>query len=581
MRQDDDAALASGTTSDGWFTRLRRSLLARLGNTGLVLGTLFFAASLTPSLTPRITVAQAVLSGMCLAAGYSLGVLLRWLWGYLELPLPGPAGQPRRRRIAVVACAVIAALALWRSQHWENIVRELMHLAPAGPSRILGVLAGAAVVALLLVVLGRIALMIIKAVMRLVTRKVPRRIAHVVGAIAGVLLLVGLVNGVILSSLLDTLDASYRQADALIPPDIPPPTEWDSPGSAQSLVAWNQLGRMGRRYVDARPTADELAAYAGPGAKAPLRVYAGLPTGDTPEERAQLALEELKRVGGFERKALIIITPTGTGWVDPSGIDGIEYLYRGDVASVAVQYSYLSSPLTLFLDPDTGGVTARALFREVYGYWRTLPPERRPKLYLHGLSLGALNSERSFEMFELLGEPFDGAVWSGPPFAASKWAGLTRSRNPGSPVWLPQFQDGSFVRFMNQDGSSTPPGTPWGPMRVVYLQYGSDAVTFFDRHGFFREPELLDAPRPPDVSPAMRWYPVVTMMQMAMDTSLSMSAPMGFGHVYAPSHYINAWLEVTGIDDWSPEDVARLQRHLDERRAEELSKDGGEETVDG
>ena len=40
-------------------------------------------------------------------------------------------------------------------------------------------------------------------------------------------------------------------------------------------------------------------------------------------------------------------------------------------------------------------------------------------------------------------------------------------------------------------------------------------------------------------------------------------------------------LEVTGIDDWSPEDVARLQRHLDERRAEELSKDGGEETVDG
>ncbi|WP_212734665.1 alpha/beta-hydrolase N-terminal domain-containing protein [Pseudomonas asiatica] len=320
MRQDDDAALASGTTSDGWFTRLRRSLLARLGNTGLVLGTLFFAASLTPSLTPRITVAQAVLSGMCLAAGYGLGVLLRWLWGYLELPLPGPAGQPRRRRIAVVACAVIAALALWRSQHWENIVRELMHLAPAGPSRILGVLAGAAVVGLLLVVLGRIALMIIKAVMRLVTRKVPRRIAHVVGAIAGVLLLVGLVNGVILSSLLDTLDASYRQADALIPPDMPPPTEWDSPGSAQSLVAWNQLGRMGRRYVDARPTADELAAYAGPGAKAPLRVYAGLPTGDTPEERAQLALEELKRVGGFERKALIIITPTGTGWVDPSGV---------------------------------------------------------------------------------------------------------------------------------------------------------------------------------------------------------------------------------------------------------------------
>lgn len=55
------------------FLSVRRSLLARLGNTGLVLGTLFFAASLTPSLTPRITVAQAVLSGMCLAAGYGPG----------------------------------------------------------------------------------------------------------------------------------------------------------------------------------------------------------------------------------------------------------------------------------------------------------------------------------------------------------------------------------------------------------------------------------------------------------------------------------------------------------------------------
>ena len=107
------------------------------------------------------------------------------------------------------------------------------------------------------------------------------------------------------------------------------------------------------------------------------------------------------------------------------------------------------------------------------------------------LQLHLGHPERSFEMFELLGEPFDGAVWSGPPFAASKWAGLTRSRNPGSPVWLPQFQDGSFVRFMNQDGSSTPPGTPWGPMRVVYLQYGSDAVTFFEGMGEHYKAEII------------------------------------------------------------------------------------------
>ena len=169
-------------------------------------------------------------------------------------------------------------------------------------------------------------------------------------------------------------------------------------------------------------------------------------------------------------------------------------------------------------------------------------------------------------MFELLEQPLDGALWSGPPFGAQHWRSATMARNPGSPVWLPEFRDGSFVRFMNQHGSPVPDGTPWGPMRIVYLQYGSDAVTFFDRHAAFREPEWMKFPRAPDVSPVMSWYPVVTMLQTSMDITLSMAAPMGFGHVYAPSHYVAGWLQVTGIDDWTPEEITRLGRHLDEVR---------------
>ena len=75
MRQDV-AAPAPASSPPGPLARLRRALLAAPANTGLVVATLFFAASLTPSLTPRITIAQAVLSGLCLAAGYGLGVLL-------------------------------------------------------------------------------------------------------------------------------------------------------------------------------------------------------------------------------------------------------------------------------------------------------------------------------------------------------------------------------------------------------------------------------------------------------------------------------------------------------------------------
>ncbi|KAG1533994.1 hypothetical protein G6F50_015685 [Rhizopus delemar] len=71
-----------------------------------------------------------------------------------------------------------------------------------------------------------------------------------------------------------------------------------------------------------------------------------------PDTRARLALEELKRVGAFKRSALVVVTPTGTGWIDPAAMDAVEYLLHGDVASVAIQYSYLSSPLSLLAQPD-------------------------------------------------------------------------------------------------------------------------------------------------------------------------------------------------------------------------------------
>lgn len=59
-------------------------LVLSFSASGLVLGTLFFAASLTPSLLPRTYVTP--LSGVAMACGYGLGVLLAALWFWLELP---------------------------------------------------------------------------------------------------------------------------------------------------------------------------------------------------------------------------------------------------------------------------------------------------------------------------------------------------------------------------------------------------------------------------------------------------------------------------------------------------------------
>ena len=177
-----------------------------------------------------------------------------------------------------------------------------------------------------------------------------------------------------------------------------------------------------------------------------------------------------------------------------------------------------------------------------------------------------MNSEKSEELFETIGDPIAGALWSGPPFESRIWRSITANRNEGSPAWLPQFRDGRFVRFMNQHGTPEAPDAQWGPTRVVYLQYASDAITFFDVHDAWRKPDWMDDPRGFDVSPALRWYPLVSMFQLGLDMLLADGAPLGYGHVIAPSHYVNAWLLVTGARDWSPEQLQRLRGELDARR---------------
>ena len=538
-----------------------------LSASGLVFATLFFATSLTPSLIPRTYVTQGALSGTSAALGYGIGVLFRWLWRYLELPVPHGTKLIRTKVGLAALCAVVLAAFLWKTTDWQNSVLKVMQQAPVKSAYPLRVCLVAALTFLPLVALGHGFGLVVRVVATWTRRFVPRRVANVVGAAVALVLFWSIANGVVFRVALHMIDASFQKADELIPPESVAPVLETMSGSKASLIPWEKLGRRGRDFISSGPSAAQIRAFTGKAAIEPIRVYVGLPAAETPGERARLALAELKRVGAFSRAALVVITPTGTGWVDPAGIDPLEYLLHGDVASVAQQYSYLSSPLSLLVEPDYGADAARALFGEVYRYWTTLPKDRRPKLYLHGLSLGAKNSERSMELYDLLGDPIQGALWSGPPFSSRLWRSLTEERNPDSPPWLPRFRNGSFARFMNQDGGNVPSDTPWGPTRIVYLQYASDPIVFFDFRDFYRPPAWLSEPRGPDVSHDLRWYPVVTALQLGVDAPLSMQAPVGYGHVYAAQHYIDAWLEVTGVSDWSPADIARLKREFDKRAA--------------
>jgi uncharacterized membrane protein len=537
-----------------------------LSTSGLLLGTLFFAASLTPTLLPRSFSTQGVLAGCSLAAGYGIGVFGRWLWAYMELPQP--KGRPLRvgKLAAAAGCAGVTVIFLWQAARWQNSIRELMELEPVDTAYPLEVALIALAVFAILMALARLFRLTLRFVAIRANRILPRRVSNVIGVIAAVTLFWSAINGVLFRVALGVADASYREFDRLIEPQGEQPMDPLKTGSSASLLAWDELGRAGREFISSGPTREEISTFSGRNSLEPIRVYVGLRSAETPEARAKLALEELKRVGGFERSVLIVVTPTGTGWVDPAALDSVEYLHDGAVASVALQYSYLGSWLYLLAGVDYGADAARTLFKEIYEYWTTLPKDRRPRLYLHGLSLGAANSEQSTDLFEVLGDPFAGALWSGPPYSSRLWRLLTDRRNPGSPAWLPRFRDGSFVRFMNQDGEAAGPeaaaNAAWGPMRVVYLQYASDPVTFFDYRSFYREPDWMLPPRGPDVSPQLRWYPVVTLLQLTLDMLRATTAPIGYGHVYAPAHYIDAWIEVTDVRDRSPEEITRLKQHL-------------------
>jgi len=545
---------------------MRRELWHSLSTCGLLLGALLFAASLTPSLLPRSYLTQGVLSGFSLAAGYGIGVFGRWLWAYMELPMPKGHLLRTAKLAAATGCAIVAIIFLSQAAGWQNSIRELMKLEPVDATYPLaGAVIALAVFAILLL-LARFFRLTLRFTARGANRFLPRRVSNVIGAVAAVALFWSVINGVLFRGALAIADASFREFDKLIESETAPPTDPLKTGSKASLLGWRELGRAGREFISSGPTREDISGFSGRGALEPVRVYVGLRSADTLEARAKLALKELKRVGGFERAVLIVITPTGTGWVDPAALDSVEYLHGGAVASVALQYSYLASWLYLLTGADYGADAARALFKEIYGYWTTLPKDNRPRLYLHGLSLGAKNSEQSTDLIEVLGDPFAGALWSGPPYSSRLWRLLTDHRDPGSPAWLPRFRDGSFVRFMNQDGEATSPASvpnaAWGPTRIVYLQYASDPVTFFEYRSLYREPDWTLPPRGPDVSPQLRWYPVVTLLQLAMDKFMAFSAPTGHGHVYAPAHYIDAWTQVTDVRGWSPEEIARLKQHL-------------------
>lgn len=545
----------------------------RTSGVGLVTGALFVAGSLTPSLIPRSPQIQGILAGFCFAAGYGVAVLAGALWRYLQLPRM----TDRQARLLVPAMGavalVIVTVFLLRSAEWQNDIRAAMTLPPAegvAPFVVAGL--GTAVASVLLI-LGKLLVALGRYVSARIAQVLPRRQARVLGVLLTILVTYQVFSGVLVRNVVSSIDQSAQALDDLIPAEqIAPDQPWQT-GSAESLVAWQDLGREGRNFVATTPDPQAIAGVTGQPARQPLRVYVGLNAADTLTARADLAVRELERAGGFDRSMLVVAMPTGTGWMDPAAIEPLEHLNHGDVATVALQYSYLQSWISLLVQPEQAAEAGRALFGAVHRRWQQLPEETRPRLYLYGLSLGAHSSQQSLRLHEMLDQPIDGALWVGPPFVSQLWQTLTAERDPGSPAWLPHLTTGEVVRFT--DGrQSVHDGGPWGEVRIVFLQYGSDPIVFFRSDSAIRPPEWLASPRAPEVSPDLRWYPIITQLQLAFDMAIALEVPIGHGHVYAHVDHVDPWLAITDPPGWTPERLQALRDHFLARQQAVMTQPG-------
>lgn len=536
--------------------------LDKVSTGGWLLGLVFFTLALTPSLIPRNYVTQGFLCGFTFAAGYGIGVFLEWLWDYLGLRWPNKRLAEVIGRATVLVCLGFAIAFLWYSTGWQNSIRAVMGMAPVASIQPLYVVSIAILPAALLIGIGSVLVFGVRLVSHWLGRIIPPRVALVGAMLAVGLLTATIGEGVIGRGLLQVADRFYGNLDRLVGINEPAPTNPLQSGSAQSFIPWDTIGRDARVYVQTGPTAKDIADMTGKPAIEPLRVYVGLRAAETAQQRADLALKEMDRVGAFDRSVLVIIMPVGTGWVEPSASDTLEFLQGGDVATVAVQYSYLTSALSLVVEADVGLETAQATFKAIYARWTAMPKDTRPKLYLHGLSLGAYGSVSSAPFYDILGDPPDGALWAGTPFASPTWRSLTVNRDPGSPWWLPSIGNGSTVRFSNGGGDLATDTRIWGPMRSVFLQYPSDPIVFFEPAMLWRAPAWLSPPRADTVSPLLDWYPVVTFLQVGLDMALAQTGPIGFGHNYSPEDYLDAWVTVTQPKGWSEADLATLRQRL-------------------
>ena len=542
-----------------WFLRFNW-----LGLVGAVAG---LWAAMTPSLLPRPTVFKGIIAGLGAALGYAIGVSVAKLIRKTGVPEFGPTVKHVSWGALAVAAPLLAIWALIQGVYWQNDVRSLVQVSPepVSAAALFGLIGIATF--LLVIITARAIRRASRFMGRLFDRFLPTWLARLAGTAAVALLIFWLFSGVLTKVFVDVVNAVYANSNAATAPGISQPSSPLRSGSSSSLISWQSLGSAGRSVVARGPSVSQLSEFSGRPAMEPIRVYAGLDSAPTAHERAALAVKELERTGAFNRKVLLVAGTTGTGWLEPQSIDSLEYIWNGDTAIVAQQYSYLPSWISTLVDVQRASDAGTELFSAVYQKWSQLPEGHRPKLIVYGLSLGSFSMQSGFGSASDFTTRTDGGLFVGSPNFAQPFKDLRRNRDAGSPEWRPTYRGGASLRFGAVADDLNQPASTWTHPRIVYLQHASDPVVWWTPPILFSEPDWLAEEPGPDRTANMRWFPVVTLLQVTVDQFVGVDVPNGHGHNYAPS-IPAVWDAILHNPDWNEADTAKLTALISEYHIE-------------
>jgi uncharacterized membrane protein len=313
-------------------------------------------------------------------------------------------------------------------------------------------------------------------------------------------------------------------------PDIPYVS-----GGPQSKSPFDQLGLQGRRYVTDVVTPEDIESTLGESAIThPIRAFVGVNSEPLyPSGRSEMMLDELESLGAFDRKYLLLVSPTGTGWVDQTMIESMELLTRGDVATACIQYSRGPSFLEV-QKVHLGRVQFRGLLWGVKKRLDGMPENKRPRVFVFGESLGSWSSSdvlmhQGIEGFNHYG--IDHALWFG-LVGLAKWS--KTGMRQGSTDLVPE---GTVAAFDNFDEYMELTEEERHNLRAVVVDHDNDPIAQMSfRWAVKRPPWLTGEARGRNVPEGMDWVPLITFVQIMIDAMNAMRTVPGhfhsFGHDY-------------------------------------------------